>query len=171
MATQFSFFSNPNASPNLGGSLLGGGPFNGFSPQQTMSNEKDGEQSNVRSVLVNSWNTAYATGKFNGLNRVTTPFRAVNNSGDFLARVNYACGGPNPQSANKPGYGRLIGSLPSQCDTTGVPASSCNVRFVADSSDYTTFRKQQALNKNFNDLKNGGYNNSAYTNVMHVRRF
>jgi hypothetical protein len=159
------------ASPNLGGSLLGRGPFNGFSPVQTLGNEKDGEQSNIRSVLVNSWNTAYATGLYNNYGRVTTPFRAVNNSGDFLSRRNYICGGPNPQSASKPGYGRLIGSIHSQCDGTGVPASSCNVKFVADSSDYTKFRKQQAMNRNYNDLKNGGYNNSAYTNIMHVRRF
>ena len=67
----------PTATNNLGG------PFQGYSPQQSISNYKDGNQTNMRRVLVKSWNTNYARGNVNGRNRVTTPFRAVNNSGDF----------------------------------------------------------------------------------------
>jgi hypothetical protein len=102
---------------------------------------------------------------------VITPFRAVNNSGDFLARQYYTCGGPNQTNVDKPGRGRLIGSIHSQCDGTGVPASTCNPRFVADSSDYVTFKRQQALNQNFNDVKNGGYNNSSYVQILAARRY
>jgi len=151
------------------GSTLGGG-IHGISTKQTITNYKDSKQTNIRNILRDSWNSAYALGPINGYARVTTPFRAMNNSGDFLGRVNYACGGPNPTNASRPGYKNLIGSLPSQCDGTGIPASSCNVKFVADSSDYTTFRKQQAVNRNYNDMTNGGdQHNASYVPLMRVR--
>ena len=92
------------------------------------------------------------------------------NSGDFLSRTNYICGGPNPGNSTKASARRIsLGGFINQCDTTGVPSSSCNVKFVADSSDYTKFRRQSAFSNNFNDLKNGGYNNAAYVPLMRVR--
>jgi hypothetical protein len=58
------------------------------------------------------------------------------------------------------------------CDGTGVPASSCNVKFVADSSDYTKFKKQSAMNRNYNDASNGGdQSNASYVPTMAVRRY
>ena len=139
---------------DFGGSKLGGGPYNGYSPKQTITNYKGSEQVMMRRILRDGWNTQYATGIVNDHSRVTTPFRAVNNLGDFLSRTQYSCGGPNPTN----------------CDGTGVPASSCNVKFVSDSSDFTTFKKQQAVNRNYNDLGFGGYNNGSYVNLMAVRR-
>jgi hypothetical protein len=160
--------ANPN---NSGGTKLGGG-ITGISATQTITNYKDSEQTSMRSVLRNGWNTLYATGNVNGYGRVTTPFRAIMNSGDYLGRVQYSCGGPNPTSASKPGMKSNIGTMWSNCDSTEVPASSCNVRFVADSSDYTKFRKQQAHNHNYNDSKNGGdQSNASYVPLMRVRRF
>lgn len=151
-------------------SQLGGGPYNGYSPKQSITNYKDGEQTLHRRILRDGWNTSYATGVFNGRNRVITPFRAVNNSGDFLSRTQYSCGGPNPTNASKPGYKSNIGTMWSNCDNTGVPASSCNVKFVADSSDYTRFKKQSVYNRNYNDLKNGGdQSNASYVPLMRVR--
>ena len=151
-------------------SPLGGGPFNGFSPQQTLSNFKDGEQSLTRSILRNAWNTAYATGTYNGHKRIITPFRAINNSGDFLCRVNYSCGGPNPINEKRWVMRSIMGTMPQNCDGTGVPASSCNVKFVADSSDYITFRRQQATNRTYNDLSNGGdEHNASYVPLKAVR--
>jgi hypothetical protein len=159
------------STPNYGGPNLGGGPFNGYVPKQTISSKKDSEYSCVRKILRNSWNGQYATGTYNDKSRVITPFRAVNNLGDFLGRVNYSCGGPNPTNQDKPGRGSSIGAVPQQCDSTGVPASSCNVKFVADSSDYTTFRKRQAINRTYNDLGYGGDNsNGSYVSLMAVRR-
>jgi len=146
-----------------------GGPFRGFSSKQTITNYKTSELTGMRRVLRMGWNTAYATGTVNGNARIITPFRAVNNSGDFLSRKNYSSGGPNPTNASRPGYARLIGSMFSNPDNSGVPASSCNVKFVADSSEYTKFRKQRANNTNYNDASQGGYNNSAYTALMRVR--
>jgi hypothetical protein len=156
---------------NLDGSNLGGGPFNGFSPVQTINNFKNSEDVINRRVLRNGWNTPYATGKFNGQSRVVTPFRAVNNLGDFLDRKNYICGGPNQVNASYPGWKSRIGSIISQCDGTGVPSSTCNVKFVADSSDYTKYRKLQSANHLYNDSKNGGdQSNASYVDVMRARR-
>jgi hypothetical protein len=127
---------------------------NGISPKQTLTNYKGGEQTFNRGVLRRGWNQLNASGTINGYKRVITPFRAVNNLGDFLARPNYVCGGPNQVNASKPGWKGHIGSIISQCDTTGVEGASCNPRFVSDSSDYVRFRKLRAMNKNYNDTKN-----------------
>lgn len=128
---------------------------NGISPKQTLTNFKNGEQSLYRGVLRRGWNQVHATGVVTGTNkdykRVITPFRAVNNLGDFLSRQNYVCGGPNQVNASKPGWKGHIGSIISQCDGTGVEGASCNPKFVADSSDYVRFRKLRAMNKNYND--------------------
>jgi hypothetical protein len=157
--------------PNLGGSNLGGGPYNGYSPKQTYTNYKDSQQVMTRRIVVNSWNTAYATGTVNGRNRVTTPFRAVNNSGDFLGRVHYICGGPNQINDKYPGIKGRIGSIISQCDGTGIPSSTCNTKFVADSSDYAAYKRQKAVNQTYNDLSNGGdQDHGSYVDWMAAHR-
>ena len=131
-----------------------GGPFNGYSSRQTINNYKDSNQIMTRSILRKSWNTQNATGVVNGNNRIITPFRAVNNLGDFLSRKNYVCGGPNQVNASKAGWKSRIGSIISRCDNTGVPAGSGNMRFVSDSSDYVTYKRQRSINVNYNDAKN-----------------
>ena len=151
-------------------SNLGGG-FKGISPKQTVNNYKDSSQVMTRRILSNSWNGAYASGTVNGYKRVTTPFRAVNNLGDFLARPDYICGGPNQVNASKPGMKGRIGSIISQCDGTGIPSSTCNVKFVPDSSDYITYKKQRAIGQTYNDNKFGGdESNASYVPLMAVRR-
>jgi hypothetical protein len=148
-----------------------GGPFNGYSARQTITNKKDGEQTLIRRTVVKSWNTQNATGAINHKNRVTTPFRAVNNLGDFLSRPNYICGGSNQINKTYPGRQGRMGSIISQCDGSGVPSASCNVKFVSDSSDYITFKKQQAINRTYNDYSNGGdQHNGSYVSLMGVRR-
>ena len=156
---------------NLGTSVLGG-PYNGWSPKQTINNFKDSEQTNIRSILRRSWNTSFAKDTYNNKNRIITPFRAVNNLGDYLSRNNYSCGGSNQVTIDRYKRKNNIGSIIQQCDSTGVPASICNNRFVPDSSDYITFKKQQAMNRNYNDLSNGGdQHNASYVNIMAIRRF
>ena len=139
---------------SLGTLNLGGGKYNGYSPKQTINNYKDSEQSTIRFLLRTGWNTQNANSTINGRNRVITPFRAVNNAGDFLSRTNYSCGGPNTKN----------------CDNSGIPPAACNTKYVYDSSDYIKFRKQQAVNRNYNDKSFGGYNNAAYVALMAVRR-
>ena len=126
---------------------------NGISPKQTVTSFKHHEEAQSREVLRRSWNQLQASGKINGKERVLTPFRAVNNLGDFLGRKNYVCGGPNQVNASKPGWKGHIGSIISNCDDSGVEGASCNPKFVSDSSDYVRFRKLRAMNKNYNDTK------------------
>jgi hypothetical protein len=126
---------------------------NGISPKQTVTSFKHGEQAQSREVLRRSWNQLQASGTVNNKERVLTPFRAVNNLGDFLGRKNYVCGGPNQVNASKPGWKGHIGSIISNCDNSGVEGASCNPKFVSDSSDYIRFRKLRAMNKNYNDTK------------------
>jgi len=153
-----------------------GGPYNGFSTIQTTKSYRDTEIVDIRKILKYSWNGQYATGSVTGSNgkvysRITTPFRAVNNSGDFLGRQNYSCGGPNPINLVRPEGSDKVGSIPNMCDGTGIPPSSCNVRYVADSSDYTTFRKQRAINKQFNDISAvGDKSNGSFVARMAVQR-
>jgi hypothetical protein len=122
-------------------------------PKAVNTSVRDGDMSASRGILRRAWNQENAVGTINGQNRVITPFRAVNNLGDFLARKNYVCGGPNQVNASKPGWKGKIGSIISSCDNTGVEGYSGNVKFVPDSSDYTTYRKQRAFNRNYNDTK------------------
>jgi hypothetical protein len=126
---------------------------NGISPKQTVTSFKHGDQAQSREVLRRSWNQLQASGTVNDKKRVLTPFRAVNNLGDFLGRKNYVCGGPNQVNASKPGWKGHIGSIISNCDNSGVEGASCNPKFVSDSSDYVRFRKLRAMNKNYNDTK------------------
>lgn len=159
------------ANSNLGGATLGGGPYNGFSPKQTISAYKDNNDDVIaRRILVKSWNSNQLFAK-NGTSPSVGPFRAVNSLGDFLGRVNYSCGGPNPQNAGKPGYSRLIRSVPQQCDSTGITPTTCNPKFVSDSSDYVKFKRLRAVNRNYNDLSNGGdQSNASYVPLMAIHR-
>jgi hypothetical protein len=143
----------------------------GISPMQTITNYKSGDQTHAREVLRRGWNQENASGTIQGKKRVITPFRAVNNLGDFLARKNYVCGGPNQVNASKPGWKSRIGSIISNCDGTGVEGASCNPKFVSDSSDYVRYRKLRALNKNYNDKSFGGdESNASQVSMMAVRR-
>jgi hypothetical protein len=143
----------------------------GISPMQTITNYKSGDQTHAREVLRRGWNQENASGTIQGKKRVITPFRAVNNLGDFLARKNYVCGGPNQVNASKPGWKSRIGSIISNCDGTNVEGASCNPKFVSDSSDYVRYRKLRALNKNYNDKSFGGdESNASQVSMMAVRR-
>ena len=154
---------------SLGGPNLGEGAYNGLSIKPILNVDRTSDFASTRSILRNAWNGQAAAGNINGYQRVCTPFRAVNNSGDFLGRVNYSCGGPMPLHADKPGRSSIIGRIPDNCDGTGVPASSCNPRFVADSSDYIRFKKDMAKNQMYNDSSYGGYSNDVYLALKRVR--
>ena len=144
--------------------------FKGISPKQTLNNFKDSEQAALRSTLSKTWNTNYQQDTFNNRNRVITPFRAANYLVDYLARVQYNSGGPNVINKTYPGLQTNGGTQWINRDSTGIPATNCNPKFVADGSEYTKFKKQVAMAKNRNDVSNGGYNNAAFVSLMAVRR-
>jgi hypothetical protein len=141
-------------------------------PQQTQNVDKTyPEFEQIRWTLKEAWNTTYPSQlRRNNLKRsITTPFRAVNNAGDILSRENYSCGGTCQTPQSRPGLHGLkthFGSVQSSCIPSAVynslqlinniPAAACNVKYVYDSSDYTTYLKQRAVNKNYNDYSYGG---------------
>ena len=134
-----------------------------------------------------AWNTKYRGQlRRNGLKQsITTPFRAVNNAGDLLSRDNYSCGGTCQTPQSRPGLHGLrthFGSVQSSCIPSAtysslqlinnIPAAACNVKYVYDSSDYTTYLKQRAVNKNYNDYSYGGDDsNSSQSAQRAIRRY
>jgi hypothetical protein len=157
------------------GVSLGGG-IKGRMPQSSVTNYHDDDFSQTRFTLREAWNTTKYSGQ-NGLvnTRIITPFRAVNNAGDVLSRKNYSCGGNCQTFQSRPGLNGLrqrFGAIQNLCDETLVPPAACNVRYVYDSSDYTTYLKQRAVNKNYNDRSFGG-DNSSSSQVAYraIRRF
>ena len=122
----------------------------GIMPRPTQTKDSSSEFSQMRTMLRKGWNTQYKH-QLNGRGLATTPFRAVNNAGDLLGRVGYSCGAINT-THSRPGLSGLqIGGVRNNCDGTGVPAGACNAKYVYDSSNYTTYLKQKATSKNYND--------------------
>lgn len=165
-----------------------GGAINGYMPQQTQNIDKRyTEFENIRFTLKNAWNTTYRSQlkRDNLKHSITTPFRAVNNAGDLLSRLNYSCGGPCQSFQSRPGLTGLrshFGAVQKSCVPSivynslqmlnNIPAAACNVKFVYDSSDYITYLKQKAVNKNFNDLTYGGDNsNTSQSAIRAIRRY
>ena len=165
-----------------------GGAIRGWMPQSTLLTDKRyPEYEQIRYILKNAWNTTYPSQlKRNNLKQsITTPFRAVNNAGDLLSRENYSCGGSCQTFQSRPGLKGLsqrFGSIQSTCYPSAaystlqlinnIPAAACNVKFVYDRSDYTTYLKQRAVNKNYNDLTFGGDDsNSSQSAQRAIRRY
>ena len=158
-----------------GGIVLGGG-IKGRMPQSDYTNYHDNEFAQTRFTLREAWNTTKYSGQ-NGLanSRIITPFRAVNNAGDVLSRLNYSCGGSCQTFQSRPNLKGLrgrFGAIQDICDETLIPPAACNVRYVYDSSDYTTFLKQQAVNRNYNDRSFGGDNYSTSQSAIRaIKRY
>ena len=165
-----------------------GGAINGYMPKTTLLTDKRyTEYEQIRFTLKNSWNTTYPSQlRKNGLTRpITTPFRAVMNAGDLLCRLNYSCGGTCQSVQSRPGLHGLkqhFGATQDTCTPSvsynslqqikNIPSATCNVKYVYDSSDYTTYLKQQAVNKNYNDLSYGGdQSNASQSALRAIRRF
>jgi hypothetical protein len=150
-----------------------GGAIRGYMPQNVQNVDKRyPEFEQIRFTLKNSWNTTYPS-PLRAANlpkrTITTPFRAVNNAGDLLSRENFSCGGSCQSFQSRPGLKGLrqhFGATSTSCTpsaaynslqlNSSVPSATCNVKWVYDSSDYVTYLKQKAVNKNYNDLSYGG---------------
>jgi len=165
-----------------------GGAIRGYMPQTTQNVDKRyPEFEHIRFTLKNAWNTTYPSQlrRDNLKQPITTPFRAVNNAGDLLSRENYSCGGTCQTPQSRPGLKGLrqrFGAVQSTCVPSAaynnlqllnnIPAAACNVKFVYDSSDYVTYLKQKAVNKNYNDLTYGGdQSKSSQSAIRAIRRY
>ncbi len=166
-----------------------GGAIRGWMPQTLLLTDKRyPEYEQIRYILTNSWNNHVnrQLREANMPRSMTTPFRAVMNAGDLLSRESYACGGATCASVqsrpNVHGIRSALGGNTNKCMPTVVysslqmnrelPAAACNVKFVYDSSDYTTFLKQKAVLKNYNALSNGGNEFSGNQSAFRaIRRY
>ena len=154
---------------------LGGG-VKGISPHPVSNGTLKGssELETIRFTLRNAWNGSAASEKWGGHAPAATPFRVVNNAGDYFSRQNYTSGGSNQVTSVKQsiasGWRGLAGGVHANADGTGVPSATCNTKFVYDSSDYIRFRKQMAMNRNYNDAGFGGANNAAQSAIRAIRR-
>ena len=164
--------------PNLGGGLPG------LMPQPLIDHDNSDSFARVRFTLRDAWNTTSYSGSQNP-RRIITPFRAVMNAGDLLSRDNYSCGGTCQTFQSRPGLKGLsqkFGSTSVSCRPSVLwsalqvspetPSSTCNVKYVYDSSDYIKFRKDQAVNRNYNDRSFGGNEyNGAQSAMRHIKRY
>ena len=161
-----------------------GGFFNGYAAQligggsgKNGSGGPEGgsERELLRFKLREAWNGSAATGTVKNLTVAATPFRAVNNSGDLLNRQYYTSGGSTQISSLRgglTGWKTMAGAVQPHPDNTVIPSATCNVRYVYDSSDYITFKKLQAVNRNYNNASNGGNLNSGSQSAFRaIRRF
>jgi hypothetical protein len=165
-----------------------GGAIQGYMPQAVQTNDKTyPEFEQIRFTLKNAWNTTYPSQlRRNNLTQsITTPFRAVNNAGDLLSRDNFSCGGSCQSFQSRPGLSGLkthFGSVSTSCTPSAsynslqliknIPAAACNVKYVYDSSDYITYLKQRAINKNYNDYSFGGdQSNGSQSAQRAIRRY
>jgi len=166
-----------------------GGAIRGYMPQNTQNVDKRyPEFEQIRFTLKNAWNTTYPSQLRAAKlpkRTITTPFRAVNNAGDLLSRENFSCGGSCQTYQSRPGLRGLkvrfgatsISCTPSAAYNTlqlnsSVPSATCNVKWVYDSSDYVTYLKQKAINKNYNDLSYGGDENKSSQSAQRaIRRY
>ena len=112
-----------------------------------------------------------------GVQWAQTPFRVAMNAGDLLSRQHawYGSGGGSNQVKGSVGPGQTRytrGAKPSQGGGV-VPGNgaSGNQHWVYDSSDYVTYKRLRAKNRNYNDIGFGGANNGAYVSIMRSRRF
>ena len=170
--------SNPALGPYLGGGLRG------IMPQPIVDHDNSDNFARTRFTLRDAWNTTRTTGS-GYPKRIITPFRAVNNAGDLLSRANYSCGGSCQTPQSRPGLRGLsqrFGSVQASCMPSAVynslqlinniPAAACNVKYVYDSSDYTTYLKQKAFVKNYNDLTYGGDDSKSSQSALRaIRRY
>lgn len=164
--------------PKLGGGLPG------LMPQPIIDHDNSDTFARTRFTLRDSWNTTSYSGSSNP-KRIITPFRAVNNAGDLLSRQDYSCGGTCQTPQSRPGLNGLrtrFGSTGVNCTPSviwsaiqvddNIPSSTCNVKYVYDGSDYIKFKKNQAMNRNYNDRSFGGNDYSASQSaIRHVRRY
>lgn len=153
-----------------------GGSINGFIPNAVNTTDNYDEYARTRFYLREAYNTKYGTQKtIQGLQaRINTPFRLANNAGDPLSRKYYSCGG-TPAQIKRPqnnGLRGLYGNIQNLCDGTGIEPANCNIKFVYDSSDYIKYKKNNTMNKNYNDLSNGGNDYSSQQSALRrIRRF
>jgi hypothetical protein len=151
--------------PNIKGASI-------IKPKPTVGSQS---RATTRRILREVWryeSTAHSS-------KMGNNFRAVMNAGDLLGRKNYSCGGPNMIGGSRPGMMILTskdgGQSNRNCDNSGIQPSTCNVKYVYDSSNVTRYRKERAINRGYNSNNSGytysygGSNNGSQSVIRRVR--
>lgn len=181
-----------NPGPQYGTGLIGGG---GSCHDCSSGMEGGNERSLSRQILRNSFgNKSYVFVNLDG-NMVKVspdylsyrkkaplgPFRLAMTAGDpagaYYNNMNTdprygkpanQVGAINPNLGSSPtaGYKGLAGHV----SNNGTAAYTGNPKFVYDGSDYTKFKKLQAINRTYNDLSFGGSTNSSFSALKRSKR-
>lgn len=110
---------------------------------------------------------------------VLGPFRTSFNAGDVISNYHTSrgTGATNPTygiEANQVGGNNLAkigGQVSDGIGRNGTAMYSGNTKFVHAGSDYTRFKKLQAMNRNYGDTNYGGANNSqSQSAIRWIRR-
>lgn len=161
---------------NLGGGRPGGIPSAGFANTNTSS-----EMALKRKILRKAFKTNKVTVQNDKqISAMCGPFRAANNLGDVLGRVNQNCGGcnqVNDTNSNVLNARMADGVGAKNCGTTvhgvtptQVPLASGNSKLVSNSSEFTRFKNLSAINLNYNDKSFGGdEHNGSYSFIRNLR--
>jgi hypothetical protein len=139
--------------PKLGGGLPG------LMPQPIVEHDNSDLFARTRFTLRDAWNTTSYSGSSNPKRIITPQSRpGLNGLRQHFGSTSVSC---TPSV--------LWSSI--QIDPK-IPSSTCNVKFVYDGSDYTKFKRNQAVNRNYNDRSFGGNDyNTSQSAYRHIRRY
>ena len=149
----------PGAMPK--GGLLGGGAGGGRSGNSGM------EGGGAREIERTKLRRAFGNTVFPGNPNAITPFRRYFNAGDTRGTVNSypskLLGAPNQVTGN-----RMVSQLHASGGGLqfGNAYFSGNQKYVFDSSNYVSYRKLRAVNKNYNDSSFGGASRSSVAEAL-----
>ena len=169
---------------NRSSSVLGGG-VPGQSALRFGNATVGGEVSKNRAILRRAFrnNKIKVDGQTVG-RKTCGPYKSAFSLGDGLTRLNKSCGGSNQvkSSARLSSVSLGDGTSNKDCNYTvnlngtdvtplNFPLESGNYKFVSDSSNYTTFKTLEGVNKTYNDKSFGGDDHrSTFSFIKNLRK-
>ena len=159
--------ANPFDAQNLGADQSGK-TFQGNQPALFGFMDGGNERALYRKHLAKSFGNLHNSGLKSSpslyKNNVLGPFRTAYSAGDVVTNKNVETNIKYGKEANQVGGNNVSRLMNTRGDgisgQNGTAMYSGNPRFVYDGSDYTKFKKLQAINRNYNDRSFGGANNS-----------
>lgn len=142
------------------------------------SSERASARKHVTKAFGNMNNSGLGSSPLQYASNVLGPFRTSFNSGDVISTYHTSRGSGATNSiygieANQVNGNNLsrLNPVADGVSRNGSAMYSGNTKFVHDGSDYTHFKKLQAMNRNYSDYNYGGANNNqAQSAIRWVRR-
>ena len=101
------------------------------------------KRAETREILRRGWNTSLVFSNDSTISAGT--FRATQNAGDVKHRHNYASKGHNQLSSLSFSY--VSGKVGTKGQEESVPVITTNVKYVYDSSNFTRYNREKAMNR------------------------